>query len=485
MKLNLWAIANRLYDLEPEIHVPDDAPINLHSARRVYADRCAYVYQKGPDVICDAGTDGGYLRFKEARCNQIFEMIQFAFDFYDDWFEEMLDCIETADYERAIDKSWPIFHNPILLLDSGNCLLSHSKQYGPDEVNYDWQHLCTNGFSAVSVIHYLMQYNHEIRGFYSDSKAKVYTFPENPYVSTEISALITSGEHDLGRLNIIEKDRQLNPGDLYMANYLLKFLSQILINVANNPLQSRVLYPTLGKMLLGQMITPSEIVYWKSYFRWKPEDLIQVIVLTPKDEAPDIRQMLQICSLIQNRIPDCLATEAENKIAFIYRCSDNPVSIADRLNKIIEQFSLSVGISNPFHGLDHIHEFYEQAVFAERFGKKHHPDKACHYFIQYAIDYLLLSKDIKHAVYAVHPDIQSIWDPTLPSGGQSIETLQKYLYFDRSMMQAASALNLAKSTFVYRLNKVLKQLSADLEDGYTRDYLKISIRVMNLYYQYE
>ena len=59
MKLNLWMIANRLSELEPELHIPENAPAALQSARRAYATECVYIYQKGRNVICDAGTRGG------------------------------------------------------------------------------------------------------------------------------------------------------------------------------------------------------------------------------------------------------------------------------------------------------------------------------------------------------------------------------------------------------------------------------------------
>ena len=50
MKLNLWMIANRLYQMEPKLYIPEDAPINLQSARLSVVPNCVFVYQKGKDV---------------------------------------------------------------------------------------------------------------------------------------------------------------------------------------------------------------------------------------------------------------------------------------------------------------------------------------------------------------------------------------------------------------------------------------------------
>ena len=48
---------------EPELHIPENAPAALQSARRAYATECVYIYQKGRNVICDAGTRGGVYCF--------------------------------------------------------------------------------------------------------------------------------------------------------------------------------------------------------------------------------------------------------------------------------------------------------------------------------------------------------------------------------------------------------------------------------------
>ena len=45
-------IANRLQDLEPELHISPDAPAILNSGRTVYATNCVYCYQDGDSVVC-------------------------------------------------------------------------------------------------------------------------------------------------------------------------------------------------------------------------------------------------------------------------------------------------------------------------------------------------------------------------------------------------------------------------------------------------
>lgn len=480
MKVNLWMIANRLYELEPELHIPEQAPANLRSARRAYADQCVYVYQSGKDVICSAGSEGGHLLFRDAKCDQIFEMIQFTFDFYDDWFDEVLQCVETLDYQQLIQKSWHVFHNPVLLLDAGSRLMARSDQYGRDEVNFDWQYLCEHGESAVSVIQYLLEMGRR-ESYYTNRQARFFRFPENPYVSSEISVLLYDGDTVLGRMNVIQKDRTLNAGDLLLADILVKFLVQILARLDGVRMNNRVLYPVLNKMLKGQEISDSEIAYWNRCTGWSAKERFQVVVLSPENENTDIREMIQICNLVQNALPGCIATEIDKRVALVYRvsCDLQPVSLV--LNDIISGFSLRAGISNPFYDVDQLHFYYEQAVYAWERGRRKMEEKSIHEFYLWAREYIVLSDSLEKSYHAVHPDIIDLRKSKDVKHINALETLRVYLEQERSPARTAEKLFLHKNTLLYRLNKVIERLNCNLEDSYTREYLKLSIMVLELW----
>lgn len=112
MKLNLWMIANRLYQMEPKLYIPEDAPINLQSARLSVVPNCVFVYQKGKDVICDAGKEGGYIIFSGEDYRQIYNLVQDTFDFYQNWEQILQQARVKLDYKMIMEKSWMIFHNP-------------------------------------------------------------------------------------------------------------------------------------------------------------------------------------------------------------------------------------------------------------------------------------------------------------------------------------------------------------------------------------
>ena len=66
------------------------------------------------------------------------------------------DASQKLDYRSIVDDSWPVFHNPVILLDGSYRVLFMSEQYGENEVNEDWKYLCRHGHSSVEAIQYLL-----------------------------------------------------------------------------------------------------------------------------------------------------------------------------------------------------------------------------------------------------------------------------------------------------------------------------------------
>ena len=84
-------------------------------------------------------------------------------------------------------------------------------------------------------------------------------------------------------------------------------------------------------------------------------------------------------------------------------------------------------------------------------------------------------------LYACHPDILRFWKQDEQTGGSKIDTLWAYLNNDRSLINTAQELYVHRSTLVYRIKKITDELTCDITDSYTRDYMKISIRLLRIY----
>lgn len=478
MKLNLWMIANRLSALEPEMCIPVDAPADLLSARRAFATNCVYVYQKGTQVICDAGENGGKLIFKDMECDQVFEMVQFTFDFYREWQEMLLDAAERLDYKKIMDASWAVFHNPMILLDAADNALTLSEEYAEDEVNEDWKYLCQNGYSSPAVQKFLTRTG-EKYAYFMNPKAKIY-YLDNPEIhGNELSVPLLYDNRQCGRLNVVEYDRSLNAGDLHVADYMAKYLSMILGKINEQGGNQGLLAPVFAKLLLHQNLTGAEVEYWKSCVEWNEEEDAKICVIHFINTDMELHEKISIMNIFRSRIQESAYVMVEEEICFVlYPESKNYNRNLELVEKMAEKYELKIGISNTIESLKSLHYFYQQAVFAVQYGSRVKRSGWMYDFYDYAIDYILQADDMKKKYFAIQSDVRDLWNENQKNGGERIETLTAYLKNERSLLHTANELFIHRNTLVYRLKKLTEMLHVDLDDAYTRDYMKLSIRVM-------
>ena len=480
MKLNLWMIANRLSALEPELYIPENAPAVLQSARRAYATQCVYIYQKGRNVICDAGASGGSIVFRDMECDQIFEMVQFTFDFYREWQEMLLDAANELDYQKMISGSWMVFHNPMILLDASNTILAMSEQYGEDEVNNDWRYLCRHGHSSVGVIQYLMEEGRR-HGYYLSGNARIYHFDGQDIAGNMMSAAIYYKNEILGRVNVVEKDRPLNPGDMLLLDYVVKYLSIVLGKLSEQSKNPFRFASTLTKVLKNQPVPQEELSCWKEYTRWSENEEMVMVILAFQKEERSIQDMIALRSLLQSSIPGCTAAQEEENVVFLVR---NPAEDGDAVWKLVEEIAerldLKASVSLPFHQTRQAYYAYRQAQAAVQYGILYNSGKRICNFYDYAIEYIISVGSLEEAVAACEPDIKRMWVSGEPDGGEKVGTLWVYLNNERSLIRTANALFLHRNTLVYRMKKITDTLRSDLNAVYIQDYIKISIRVLRL-----
>lgn len=477
MKLNLWMIANRLYQMEPEMYIPEDAPANLKSARLSSTPQCVYVYQQENDVICDAGEEGGFLIFREDNYKQIFNVIQATFDFYQDWEESLIRSGEHMDYEGIMRKSWLVFHNPMVLLDGSNKVLSMSSQYENEIINNDWTYLKEHGHSSVRIIEYLMNEGRNNK-YYLNRNAQIYYF-NNPDINISmISYAIFLKEKSIGRLNVLEYERKLNIGDIQLVEFVSGYLVKVLGKVTERTEQTGQLTHYFIKMILGQKVTDTELEYWKQYVKWSEQKEYRVCVLA-LGEKVQIEKAIYIRNLIQNSVPQVLAGIYEETIVFTV--SDTQMQNLYR-NKILDDLRQYVvfraGLSLPFSQVSEIPHMYKQACIAVQYGESEEILPIIDFYtcaVRYMVEHVM----DEAFFYACHPDIRKLF-VEFPGDKQIWETYFVYLKNNNSVSAAARELKIHKNTLRYRINKIEEVFQYNDMSSYTREYMLLSMYIIFL-----
>ncbi|MGX8714380.1 MAG: PucR family transcriptional regulator [Lachnospiraceae bacterium] len=483
MKLSMWMIANRLHDMDLELHIRDDAPRTLKSARRAYADNCVWVYQEGRNVVCKADED--YILIRDMSVSAAAEILQGVFDYYDDWDYSIREDAAELNFQKIIDRSWHIFRNPMVLLDANWNVLALSSRYGEDDLDAEWKHLKRYGASSMDV--YLYMRSDQLNNY--NREGVQYFHMSNPALTNCLSSLIIYKGMICGRVNVLETDRKLNRGDVQNLEYLIHVLS---LYIGRADMKDNGESNTLSVMhnLLEGRIEDEDLIRKRmEYMGWKDgEDTFYVLVISPKDTDRDRDTLAPLRNqLLRQLIYSDVSLIEDNLVIVLNKESDEIGQIRNLLHEDSSHLFYAAR-SLDFYDIRMARYFYKQARFAlwTYWRKQKNEmdtinDNPIIRFYDYAIEYIILKNKASQLLMACHPSVVRLLREDLRNGTEHMKTFNIYLDNERSLVNAARQLYVHRNTLVYRINKILELIGDDMEDVYTRDYMKLSIRILNMF----
>lgn len=482
MKLSMWMIANLLTSMEPELEIAEDAPITLNSARRAYATNCVLVYQDKDCVVCNG--EGNMIRLHGMDETQAFEIVQGIFDFYEDWLDRITQAAEVGDFQRVVDQAWQAFHNPLILLDANNKVLGMTRQYDPESMDQEWRYLARYGYSSLNSIHSLRNnpqagsFHHGGSQAFQPSFGKMMNFGG-------ITCSLTFGELPCGRMNLLTKERPLNPGDYQLLDKITTLLAPYMEqHSSDTPTHtSNVFYD----LLFGRVYEESMLDLQLDYQQWKREDsyYLALFHLTGTDDPKVFDSSLNLLMrTILQQFPHCVVLKRKPGILILsnWDLSAN-ASFLQFLHTLSASNPVQVGFSLPCEGIEGVSQLHIQAEAALRYGNLRHPRNISFHFINYAIDFILSTVSSKDRLNACFPLVRHLWRQKKETGDEMYDTLKCYLDHERSVSKTSAALYTHRNTVMYRIRKVQDYLKGSLDDVYLRDYIRLSMRILELYEQ--
>lgn len=473
MKLSMWILANQLSFLDPQVHIRSDSPLILHSARRAYATNCVYVYQDGAD--CVYAWEEDTIRLSDISVSEAFELVQSVFDTMSDWYARITAAISARNYQSLVDQCYQVFKNPTVLIDGNYQVLGISKQFGADDADDEWQYLKTYGCSSPRALRRIRQ-----------TQPQIFLAPEvihfsftAPYLKGKgLTMAITCGNCQLGRMNVMEKDRPLNRGDMQLMELIAELLRPCLSGYKAQHYQCA---PYLNKLLDGLPLTGEELQQLKSTRGWQTDHTFQLYLLCPlemgdpqdSESAPGTRVLLLS---LYNTFPEDLSGISKGFIVLLADNTllDSAVRLA-RLEALAKLNNIRLSYSLPIRELKNAHFLMEQSMVAQQLGTACNPQQSIDDFYHYGVDYLLYGCHSKKACeLACQPDVWMLYQHAREGDEFLYETLKAYLTHERSIQKTAGALFVHKNTLIYRIRKLEEMLRYSLDDPYTREYMRLS-----------
>lgn len=476
MKLSMWMIANQVWELDIKTDIQEDAPAVLNSARLAYATNCVHIYQEQDHVVCSG--EGGQILFYDMEITRVFELVQAIFDAHEDWISDIREAADHENFQSVMDTSYKLFKNPLVLFDADNKVLGYTSIYGEHSLDSEWEYLCRYGYSSLNAVN-MIKYSDNSSDFLSQDK-KNYRFPENPSISLGgVSGRIYFNNVNCGHVNLIAKERELNPGDSQLLQELINAVTPVMGRALLAPAVQGASSVFLN-LMLDKPWDPEALEMQLKYQNWKKDDIYYVTLvrfLTPDEPEVINRQINSMMRMLMQNLTDIVINVWKSDcILLSTRNLEQDYSSCSVLRSLIVHNPVRIGFSLPdCCGITAISGFYRQADYALNRGTAEKKLHAFEHFEAYAQEFILTSSaDNEDKMLACMPAVLKLWQDA-QKGDEMFRTLKCFLDHERSIALTSAELFLHRNTTVYRIKKIQESMGIDLNDTPTRLYCHLSM----------
>jgi len=477
IKLNMWMIANCLRGMEPQINISPDAPAVLRSARRASATDCVIVMKDGDGVIC-TGT-GGTIRLFGISEIQACEIIQHVFDFHSDWEDTIIAAFKAnRSFQEVIDLSYRIFRNPMIISDINFRVHGITRSYGINDVDAEWRCLCETGCHSLKAAKSIseLQKRRSIESANGAFCLNV-SMPNTRY-SRLCMELVSSG-NSIGRIMVVEKDHQFNPGDYKLLEHLAHLISEYTSLDESQTLQCRY-GNILADLIESGSVQKGDLDRLVEYAGWASGSQLRAYVIAWNGDTSALSRQYAM-NLVQSALPDAVIFPYNDEIVAVADDEQNPLNeLKTKLRAKMKADTMCVGVSLCFEDISSIGNYYQQARFALEFSRNLAQRGNVAEFYNYGVINFISSPLGDNSAENCHPDVRRLWELSKERGTEDILTLRQYLLNDRNLVKAAQTLYIHRNTLIYRLKRIEEQFEHSLDDPYTRQYMLISLLALEL-----
>lgn len=479
MKLNLWMIANRLSDYDIEVKVEEKAEAVIDSALPFKAPGCVYVYSTGNDLMCEC--EQGWIRIRDVGKSDGYLLIQDIIN----WYQSLLEKIDRAIMENHMPELAKLFAelfgNPVLLQDPNFNLLAMEE--GTDkEIPPEWEYVKKHGHISVEGYAFMSNSLRFTKGIYRSNVRSFHGKEESIMPYGGLHASISFQGNTYGKLTVLETQRKLNYGDVRVMEYLANRMAIYLAAISGNERRGASM-TVIESLIAGEYVPEGELAYYERIIGKNLPGIYAVLLIEPvesegepfhnPDGSLDIRPMIFLKNKIFQCHPSLIATLIKGQLLVLLHSAE-PMILARQLLEDLNlrgwEGRLRLGLSSSFYRLSELSYFFEQAMYAQRYSEGELSD-----FYSLALSYLM-EKNGKARYYACDPTLRHMWEDE--EKRMYLKTLEVYIAEERSATRAAARLFIHKNTLTYRIKYLKEHTEWNLDDSYTRDYLRLSMYIL-------
>lgn len=198
-----------------------------------------------------------------------------------------------------------------------------------------------------------------------------------------------------------------------------------------------------------------------------------------------LKQLIYSLKIIMG---NCISTYYNDMIIFLVSNNNDNV-LSSHMNCALIEFlnlnNLSCALSLVFENILYVKDFFFQCKYTLNFSSKNKTNNKLYAFEDFIDYYLFYAAETReHNFYKlslsslIHPLITKLLCYDKEHNSNLFETLRVYFEHNKSANKASTALNIHRSTFFYRFNKLQEILNMSLKDNTQLFKLELSLKIL-------
>lgn len=183
-------------------------------------------------------------------------------------------------------------------------------------------------------------------------------------------------------------------------------------------------------------------------------------------------------NMLESRIPYLKTVIYNGQLIVIITMPSHqliPIEYNETLQKLCIENGLYAGLSNCFQDILNLEEYYNQALRAIELGMCKDNAPNLFSYEQYYLEHLLNSFTINESSWTFcHPKMQFLLDYDKEHHSELAYTVYMYLTHERNLVVTAEAMDMHRTSLVYRFKKIYSLIGDNFDDYRERMYLILS-----------
>lgn len=288
----------------------------------------------------------------------------------------------------------------------------------------------------------------------------------------------------LGNFSLTGKDTPISPGrqllfsrltPLYTRLYRQQFFGSGAVEA--NPISA------FSKMLRGEPCPDGKLSGLLQSIGWRADDEYVVSLIELHENERAVRAANYLIQQLEMLLSYALPLEFGGDVVIVMNVSRDSMK-AERSKESFHDFllksGLCAGVSESFHSISELKNYYLQAKEALRLGAELGVG-CCHHFGDYILPYMLgrLYGEIS-APSLCPPGLLELRRLDEQRGSAYLRTLDTWFRTGCNSAEASRQLYINRSTFLARMRKIERMLALSLDEHDARLYLMLCLKLLGL-----